>query len=204
MLRWLSLLIFAFTLPAQSIMPDASFKGWTRQAWAAETPLTPVSQWKVDPATGVLVCEGNGGHEWLRYDRELADFLFHVEWRFTPIPDGKGYNSGVFVRTSADRKVWHQAQIGSLGGGFLFGATPDEAGVSQRFNLRDAMKEMRVKEAGEWNVYDITCRGQRVELSVNGGVTSAIDRCLAPKGHVGLEAEGYRIEFRKLEIKPLR
>lgn len=204
MLRWLSLFVFVSALPAQNIMPDASFKDWTRHPWASETPLDPVSQWKVDPARGVLICEGNRGHEWLRYGRELGDFLFHVEWRLEPIPDGKGYNSGVFVRTSADRKVWHQAQIGSASGGFLFGATPDEAGVPQRFYLRDAVKDMRVKEAGEWNVYDIKCQGKIIELSVNGGVSSVLDHCFAPRGYVGLEAEGYRIEFRKLEIKPLR
>ena len=38
--------------------------------------------------------------EWLRLDQTLTDYIFHVEWRFTPVPGKKGYNSG---STSATR-----------------------------------------------------------------------------------------------------
>ncbi len=183
-------------------MPDASFRGWTRLAWA-DSKLDPVSQWKVDPARGVLICDGNRGHEWLRYDRELGDFRLHVEWRLVKIEGGKGYNSGVFVRNSADAKIWHQVQVGSLNGGYLFGVTPVK-GEPQRFNLRDQMKEQRVKEAGEWNVYDITARGPKISAVVNDGPTSEFDRCEALKGYVGLEAEGFQIEFRKLNLTVIR
>ena len=82
------------------------------------------SQWSLDPATGVLTCQGDGGHDWLRWDRELGDFVFHVEWKFTPVTTGKkGYNSGIYVRNSADAKVWHQAQVGGGPDAFLFGET---------------------------------------------------------------------------------
>ena len=40
-------------------------------------------------------------------------------------------------------------------------------------------------------------------LWVNGAVTVDWDDCQVPVGHVGVEAEGYRIEFRKLLLKPL-
>jgi hypothetical protein len=200
---WLSLLLFVPALLAQSIVPDASFQGWTRLAFPPGGPLDPVSQWKVDPAKGILICEGNRGHEWLRYDLELANFVLHAEWRFTPVEGGKGYNSGIFVRNSADGKIWHQAQVGSASGGFLFGNTLVN-GVPQRFNLRSEMKENRVKPAGEWNAYDIRCDGRVITVSVNGGVTSQFSACEIPKGYIGLEAEGYRIEFRNLRLSPLR
>ncbi len=87
------------------------------------TPMDPVSQWKVDTANKVLICEGDQGHEFLRYDKELADFIFHAEWRFAKIENGKGYNSGVMVRNSADGIIWHQAQTGDASGGFLMGNT---------------------------------------------------------------------------------
>ena len=54
----------------------------------------------------IQVWSGNGGHDWLRWNQEQGDCIFHVEWRFSPIPDGKRYNSGVFVRNSADAAVW--------------------------------------------------------------------------------------------------
>jgi hypothetical protein len=41
-------------------------------------------------------------------------------------------------------------------------------------------------------------------LRVNGFETSVWRDCEVPKGHVGLEAEGFRIEFRNLKVKPLK
>ena len=76
--------------------------------------------------TGYLVCQGDGGHEWLRWDQELGDFIYHVEWRFTPVPGKKGYNSGVYARNSADARIYHQAQTGDGSGGYLFGTTESE------------------------------------------------------------------------------
>ena len=69
-------------------------KGWTRAPLPARGKLSERSQWSLDAATGHLICEGNGGHEWIRWDKELGDCIFHVEWRFTVVPGKKGYNSG--------------------------------------------------------------------------------------------------------------
>lgn len=41
-------------------------EGWTRGPLPAQAKLRPVSQWSLDSSTGSLVCQGNGGHEWLR------------------------------------------------------------------------------------------------------------------------------------------
>ena len=56
--------------------------------------------------------------------------------------------------------------------------------------------------AGEWNTYEVVARGRTLSLWVNGAFTSeiAVD---VPRGHFGLEAEGWRIEFRNLKMKPL-
>lgn len=196
-------LLIPALLGAQNIMPNASFKGWTRISIPPDKPVDSQTQWKVDKARKLLICEGNRGHEWLRWDRELADFILHVEWRFPVIEGGKGYNSGVFVRNDEKGVIWHQAQAGDAGGGWLFGMTPVN-GAPQRFNLRQEIKENRVKPAGEWNTYDIRCEGQKISLTVNGAVMSEYTQCGNPKGYIGLEAEGYRIEFRNLRVKPIR
>jgi hypothetical protein len=62
----------------------------------------------------------------------------------------------------------------------------------------------RGKEAGEWNTYEITCRGKTVTLWVNGAVTTVWDGCEVPRGFVGLEAEGWWIEFKNVKFKELR
>ncbi|HEX5413081.1 MAG TPA: DUF1080 domain-containing protein [Terriglobia bacterium] len=185
------------------IMPQPSFRDWTRVAIPPDRMLAQHSQWSVDAAKQTLVCAGDGGHEWLRYSRELNDFLFHVEWRLTPHERGKGYNSGVFVRNNDNGSIWYQAQVGSAGSGYWFGYdNPAQKGPIS-FNLKSQMKVNAVKPAGEWNTFDIRCQGAQLVLKVNGIAASEFDQCRNLKGYLGLEAEGSRIEFRNVRIKIL-
>jgi hypothetical protein len=180
----------------------AELKGWTRGPIPPEGKLDAESQWKFDPATRILTCEGTGGHDWVRWDRELGDFIYHVEWRFTPVPGKTGYNSGIYARNSADATIWHQAQTGDAKGGFLFGDTLVD-GKIQRVNLSKRVQDGRVRPAGEWNTFEIKCKGKDMSLWVNGAVTLDWRGCEVPKGYVGLEAERFRIEFRQVKVKPL-
>jgi hypothetical protein len=188
----------------KDILPPESLKGWTRISIPPTQPLNPEQQWKVDSANRFLVCEGDKGHDWLRYDQELGDFIFHVEFRFTKLQDetGKRYNSGIFARNDEQGNIWHQAQIGSSSGGYFFGTTL-VAGEKKRFNLLDKTKPSLVKAAGEWNTVEIRAQGKKMTLWVNGEVTSEFDNTDVTKGYIGLEAEGYRIEFRSLKLKNL-
>jgi hypothetical protein len=180
-----------------SVQPGPDLAGWTRQPWPASAALGS-QQWSVDAATGHLVCDGKGGHEWLRLEGERGDAAFHVEWRFAAVEGADKYNSGVLARTSADLSAWHQAQVG-LKGGFLFGVTPVD-GVAKRITQEPAA--MRIRPAGEWNTYELVARGRTLSLWVNGAITSEIALDV-PRGHLGLEAEGWRIEFRNLKVKAL-
>jgi hypothetical protein len=187
------------------LLADKGLKDWTRVPLGAvgQLPAGNVSDpspWKLDPSGQVLVCEGDkAGHEMFRYGAELGDFVLHAEWRFTRLEGEKPYNSGVFVRTSADGATWLQAQTGPAGG-YLFGNVL-VSGTAQRVNLRDKMKENRVAPAGEWNTYEIRAVGKALTLWVNGAVVSEYPECEVPRGFIGLEAEGYRIEFRNLKLK---
>ncbi|MEJ5367907.1 MAG: DUF1080 domain-containing protein [Bryobacteraceae bacterium] len=175
--------------------------GWTRIPIPPVGPVNPTPQWQVDAASRTILCTGQGGHEWLRYDREFGDFVLQVEWRFTPKPGETKYNSGIGVRLSRYGELWTQAQTG-LAGGWLFGVTLAN-GEMTRVNLRDQMKENRVKPAGEWNLYEIRAEGDTVTLAVNGAVVSTWKGVALRKGYIGLEAEGFEIAFRNLRIQPL-
>ena len=124
-----------------------------------------------------------------------------MEWRFVPLAGGKGYNSGLMFRNSKDGKVWHQVQTGDKSGGYLFGET---TGATQRFNAAAKSPGGNVKPAGEWNVQDITCKGNTISLRTNGEDTVTWDGCKQPKGYFGLEAEGFTIEFRNLTVEPVK
>jgi hypothetical protein len=195
----------ALSLPAADwidLMPGPDLSGWTRIPIPAVPAGDPKLQWRVDPAQHTLICKGDGAHEWLRYDKEFGDFILQVEWRFTPRePDYKKYNSGIGVRMSKFGEIWFQAQTG-LAGGWLFGDNIVN-GVLSRFNLMKEMKENRVKQAGEWNLYEIRADGDKLTLSVNGGVTSQVTGCILRKGYIGLEGEYHEITFRNLKLKQL-
>jgi hypothetical protein len=184
------------------ILPEESLHGWTRIPIPPVDGLKPKLQWRVDSAQHVLICSGDGGHEWLRYDKELGDFILQVDWRFTPrTSEPTKYNSGIGVRLSKYGELWTQAQTG-LAGGYLFGDNLVD-GAIKRFNLSKEMKENRVKPAGEWNHYEVRAEGDRITLAVNGMVVNEISGIALKRGYVGLEAEGYEVTFRNVKVKTL-
>lgn len=180
------------------VMPGPKLAGWTRLKIKAEAE-DGARQWQRQG--DILLCAGDGGHDWIRYDTPLEDFVFHVEFRFTPLEGNPRYNSGVFARNTADYSRWYQAQVGP-GGGFLFGIG-EENGEPKRFNTRDQLKADRIRPAGEWNVMEVTARGPALSVWANGAVVSEWDQCPVRRGHIGLEGEGFRIEFRNLKVKRL-
>ncbi len=175
--------------------------GWTRIPIPAIAGLKPEAQWKVDGAQKLLICTGQGGHEWLRYDKELRDFVLQAEWRFAPKEGETKYNSGIGFRLSRFGEIWFQAQTG-LAGGWLFGQDFVDGGLKS-FNLRQQAKENRIKPAGEWNLYEIRAQGDKVTLAINGAVINEMTGVGMRRGYIGLEAEGYEIAFRNIKLQVL-
>lgn len=200
----LAILLAALSAPAQAIdlFPAVHRDtAWTRIAIPPGHPVSQVAQCHIGFAKRQIVCDGNGGHEWLRFNREVRNFTFHVKWRFTPVTTpNPEYNSGVFFCNNEDGSIWNQAQT-SLAGGYIFGVTPID-GKPTSYNLQKDMKEDRVKPAGQWNVYDIRCVGATCTLAVNGEVVNTV-RIGVDKGYIGLEAEGYQITFKDLKVQEL-
>jgi hypothetical protein len=185
------------------ILPAADLKGWYR------VPVPPTGQlgreqWHVDAEKKILICDGDGGHDMLLFDKEIGDAIFHVEFCYTKIEGKKGYNSGAYVRNSRDGAIWHQAQFGDAKDGYLFGQTSGTNGQKKSFNLSKQVTDMRIKPAGEWNTLEITAVGKVLTLWVNGAVTCQFEDCGREKGYLGVEGEGYRIEFRNLKVIELR
>ncbi len=181
------------------LMPAADLKGWTRIAIPATNDLGR-AQWHLDAARQLLVCDGDGGHEMLRYDQVLTNCIFHVECRYVPLPGKKHYyNSGIFIRNSADGSIWHQCQLTS-DGGYLFGETPVN-GQSQPFMAQAEGRCM--KPVGEWNTVEVTALGRKLTVWFNGSEMSEFTNCEVPAGFIALEAEGFAIEFRNLKLKEL-
>jgi opacity protein-like surface antigen len=193
----------SYAQPAEpkDILPDESLKGWTRIPIPPIDGLKPKIQWRVDATQHALICAGDGGHEWLRYNQELGDYVLQVDFRYTPHgPEERRYNSGIGIRLSKYGELWVQAQAGLSG--YLFGANFTD-GVIKSFNLSKDVKTNRVKPAGEWNHYEIRVQADRVTLAINGELVNEVTGIGLRRGYIALEAEGYEITFRNLKLQPL-
>jgi type 1 glutamine amidotransferase len=181
------------------LLADESLSHWKITAYAGK-PLKATSPWTMNKSTHILECDGTGAVEMFLYDKVITDGTFHVEWRLRPVDGGKGYNSGVFMRNSADGVIWQQAQVGDRNVGNLFGQTRVN-GTVKGFNVNDHVTQMG-KPPGEWNIYEITAIGKEMTLWINGAITATWHDCEVLSGLVGLEAEGFFIEFRNVKFKP--
>jgi hypothetical protein len=186
------------------LFPDKDLKGWTR---ADFDPKVTKKVWGVSDDGKLLEVDGRGHvKEYLVHEKESADGIFHVEWRWGKDQGDKPeYNGGILVRSSADAKTWVQAQVarGSkppVVGDFILVQPLDGKPQRKDYIQKGANREAPV---GEWNTYEITCRGRTVTLWVNGAVTATLEDCPITKGHPGIQAEFALYEFRSIKFKPL-
>lgn len=185
------------------LFPGRDFKGWKR---VPIDPLSPKVVWSHSADGKSLFCDGTGGKkELLMNEEERGDGIFHVEWRWgkeqDPVPN---YNGGIYLRSSMDGKTWIQAQVARgkapVVGDFI--GMIAEGGKPKRV---DRLQPGASREAplGDWNTYEITCKGKTISLWVNGGVTCVWEDFPILRGHLGLQAEFALYEFRSLKYKPL-
>lgn len=139
-----------------------------------------------------------------------ANYRLHAEWRWP----GKPGNSGVLVHISSGPKdrAWPlslQIQTKNGNAGDLLpmaGATFAEPltsapGGPTAIKARTAADSE--KSAGEWNTCDITCRGDTVEVEINGVRQNTVTRMHPAAGRVGFQLEGVPFELRHVRLTPL-
>lgn len=141
-------------------------------------------------------------------------YKLHVEWRWPTVPS----NSGVLLHVQKTSQVeWplcieSQLKNGSAGDIVMIG---QGAGVSVgdstylispgegMFKVTPKFKESSENPAGEWNIYDITCNGDNIELIVNGVLQNNVTKSTLSSGPIALQSEGTPIEFRNIYLIPL-
>jgi hypothetical protein len=176
---------------------DGTPEGWVVRAWndVKDPPATP-TQWKVEE--GVL----HGGEprgSWLMSEKEYGDFILEFEFKL-----GERGNSGCALRAPmrgdpafdglelqmADLRYNPQAKDSELTGGLYRAVAPTR----------------QVYKPTEWNTYQITLKGPRIKVVLNGETVQDLnlaeqsqevrrhDNSIAPpikdrpmKGHIGFQ-----------------
>jgi len=177
------------------------FTGWTftmrSNAPAAET-------WAV--TNGVIHCTGRPPG-YARTETSYRDYKLTVEWRFVKIAP-KADNSGIFVHINPPDKVWPacvevQGAHGKQGDLRMNGGATCKGHETAKTTNADALAPSNEKAAGEWNTFEVECRGDSVKLMTNGKWMNQITGCSVSRGAIGIQSEGGEIEVRKMFIEPL-
>ncbi len=155
---------------------------------------------------GMICCAGKG-YGFLTYDKELRDFVIHVEYRMS-----KGCNSGLGIRgkkyngkrnTRASTSGYEMQIIDDAG------RKPGNHSSGSLYRYV-APKENATLPAGEWNVVEIECRGPKIRITMNGKLIHDVDQSQNDKikkkplqGYFSMQNHGRKIEFRNLRLKEL-
>ncbi len=147
----------------------------------------------------------NQGTGWLRSEKDYADFVFKMDFRFLE----EKANSGIFVRTGPtsknDETGWpdngYQVQCMDILSGDHPCATMIPYGAPPFESESDLEKLAKVyRPAGEWNSYEIKCVGEELSVKLNGELITKATNIKKLRGHLGIQAEHGRLEFRNLRV----
>jgi len=215
------------------------FNGRDLSGW--EVPAGDNGHWKV--VDGVIDYDAQSeatGEKSLWSQKEYGDFVLRVEWRIketpwvnprVPIirhdgshkkgPDGKEIrlavpdsDSGLYLRGSSKSQV--NIWCWPTGSGEVYGYRMDtklpasvRAGVTPRANAD--------KDVGEWNAFEITMKGDRLTVVLNGiTVLEGAELPEVPaRGPIGLQHHGSKkdgvwtgppslVQFRNISVQELR
>jgi len=203
----------------------ALFNGKDLSGWTADVPEADKNP-SVKPSfivrDGKLVSLGKPlGH--LVTEKEYANYRLTVEYRFP----GKGGNCGVLVHSSKPRMLYGmfpqsievQMQSGQAGDFWCIGENIEVPDMEKRRPHKEGQKfgggpndarniknltDDSEKPLGEWNTMVITCKEDTIRVEVNGIEVNVGTKATAQKGKIALQAEGTEVEFRKVELEPVR
>lgn len=203
---------------SQSLFNGTDLKGWHVDVPAMDTDATAKNPFLV--RNGMLVSMGNpNGH--LITDAVYKNYRLVVEYRFAGVPG----NCGVLLHASAPRALYKmfpksiEAQMEHNNAGDFWCIVEDikvpdmetrrgpkkdwgiTEGKGRRIkNLTDSSE----KPVGGWNQMIIECFKNSINVWVNGDLVNNGFDCTASQGHIALQAEGSEVEFRKVELTPIK
>lgn len=167
------------------------FDGETLFGWQPATK----ADWRVADGA-IVVTSGEPGL--LNTTSRFADYVLKVDFRSV-----QGTNSGVFLRTvpkpANPKEGCYELNIAD------FGTNPFPTGslVARGEKAKVADKH----DSEDWQSFEVTCRGRRITVKLDGqqvlDYTEEHDARPTLVGHIGLQLNSGKVEFRNVKLKPL-
>ena len=219
MKRFLAALVLLTTL-ARAESPKKSvdlLNGHDLTSWELVTlPATPADLASVCKynADGSLAVAGKPV-SYLATKVAYENFRLHAEWRW-PADAAKNSNGGVLLNLTggpANGTAWpvcFQMQLKLNRAGDML--PMNKASFAEKLSTApgaptpqlDRVAENSEKPLGEWNACDIVCRGDTIEVTVNGVFQNKITGCAPAAGKIGFQLEGTPFELRNIRVAPLQ
>jgi hypothetical protein len=207
MVRLCQILIFLISsasLFAQSGNIITLFNGKDLSNWKFQLKDNSVDPAKVFTVrNGVIHITGNP-FGYMRTREVYSDYKLHVEWRWP----SEATNSGVFVNGALPDTIWLkciecQLQAGNAGDFVCMnGADMKERTDKTRMSVKK-MAASSEKPVGDWNTMEVICRGNTIEVFVNGVLQNKGTELSVSRGYICLQSEGKDVEFRNVFITKL-
>jgi len=177
------------------------FSGWT---FCLRSNTEPSKTFTV--SNGLVHCTGQP-YGYMRTETAYRDYRLTVEWRFVKIAPNAD-NTGVFVHVQPPDAVWpkcieNQGQFHHQGQLVLMGGVTCKRNDTPQTRSVPMLEPQNEKPAGEWNLYEIVCRGDSLKTYVNGKLMNQVTECSVSSGAIALQSEGGEFEARKVTIEPL-
>ena len=205
------LMVTLLVAAAEAAAPvTALFNGRDLAGWEfVGTPVTDIATVCTVRPDGIIAATGSPVG-FIVTTATHANYSLHAEWRWP----GQPGNSGVLVHISSGPKdrAWplsFQVQTKNKFVGDLLpmaGATFAEA-LTSAPGAATAIKGHTApdseKPAGEWNSCDVVCRGDTIEVTINGVIQNRVTGCSLAGGKIGFQFEGVPFELRAVNLTKL-
>ncbi len=150
------------------------------------------------------------GSGWIGTKKMYGDFTLKLDWRIFA-----GGNSGVFLRVpdvkskESPSALGFEIQILDNNAPQYKGKLKPYQYCGGLYHFQGSAKDV-FKGAGEWNSYEITCKGDQITVVFNGAKVidadvskDAVSAKRPKRGFIGLQNHGSGVEFKNVVIKSL-
>jgi hypothetical protein len=149
------------------------------------------ANWRV--VDGVVQADAGKAAGFLVSKKAYKDFVIRAE--FWASDDA---NSGIYMRCADPNKITDKSCYEAN----IFDQRPDPSyGTGGIVHI--AKVSPMPKAGGKWNVYEITAKGPRLTVVLNGNKTAEADHSQFASGPIALQWGRGVIKFRKVQIKEL-
>ena len=198
----LLLLLATVVMPGADLFNGRDLAGWTYITLPTTMDIASVCTARAD---GVIAATGKPVG-FIATTATYHNYRLHAEWRWS----GKPGNGGVLLHISSGPKdrAWPmcfqvQTKHGAAGdllpmAGAAFAEPLTSAPGATAARIRISTDSE--KPAGEWNTCDLTCRGDTIEVVINGVLQNRVTGISVQEGKIGFQFEGTPFELRGVTV----